>query len=130
MWGREERAIRSDLAALTRVVDYRRRTRHLRAMGFDVDVERRARWLAARRFLVLLAIVLAFVELQGLPHLRLSYTRQGERMLTGTYWSLTGVRQLRAGEVAPSCPLVAIVPLDQSLWAYAEEGLEALARTD
>ena len=126
MWGHEKREIRSDLAALNRVLAHRKRTRELRMLGFDVEVERRARWLAVRRWLVLVAILVAFVEFQGVPHLRMTYVEEGGRVRSGEYWSLMGPRTVVAGDVAPTCPVIALVPLERSLWSYAKEavGLE------
>lgn len=114
--------MRNDLSLLNRVLKHKARTRELRMLGFDVDVERRARWLAARRWLVLIAILVAFLELQGVPHLRLSYEEQGGRVVSGTYCSVTGLRRIAAGDVAPTCPLIAVVPLERSLFSYAVDG--------
>lgn len=102
--------------------------RDTRRRGFDAGVDRRSRYRAIRRKLVLLAMLLAFVEFVGTPHLRVSYAQPGRRgvISIAEYWGVTGARTLRAGGVASTCPLIVLLPLDRSLVSYAGDGIDSL----
>ena len=77
----------------------------------DAGVVRSSRWRAFRRKLLFVGSVVGFVVFLGVPHMRLTYVEQNGRTVSGEYWSVTGKRFLVAGQVAPSCPLIALVPL-------------------
>ena len=95
-------------------------------MGFDAGLHASARWRAARRWILLILGLALFIELAGVPHLRWTYVEQDGRVRSGQYLSVTGTKPLVAGQVAPTCPLIALVPLDRSLWSYTIEGLRGL----
>lgn len=95
-------------------------------LGFDAGLHAAARWRAARRAILLVFSLAAFVELQGVPHLRVTYVEQGGQIRSGTYLGLAGRRTIVAGELAPTCPLIALVALERSLASYAREGWDSL----
>lgn len=68
-----------------------------------------------RRRVVLLVLCVAFVSHLGIPHIRINYVEQRGRIQSAEYWGVTGWRSIRAGEVAPTCPLIALVPFDRSM---------------
>lgn len=82
-----------------------------RLQSLDAGIVLSSRWRAFRRRALLVASLVSFVVFLGVPHLRWTYTEQGGRVISGEYWSATGRRILHAGQVAPSCPLIALVPL-------------------
>jgi len=94
--------------------------------GFDAGLHAAQRWRELRRWVLLLIGLAVFVELAGLPALRLTYVEQGGRIQSGQYVGLAGQRTVVAGQLAPTCPPIVLVPLEQSLVSYAREGLEAL----
>lgn len=91
--------------------------------GFDAGLHTAARWRAARRWALLVLGLALFLEAAGAPCLRLSYTEVGDRVQSGQYVGLFGVRRVVAGEFAPTCPLIVLVPLDRSIVSYAAEAL-------
>jgi len=94
-----------------------------RMESLDAGVVGASCWRALRRFLVFVALLAALVELGGVPHLRITYTEQGDRIRSARYWSVTGSRTLVAGDVAPTCPLIALVPTETSLVSVAAAAL-------
>lgn len=94
--------------------------------GFDAGLHAAQRWRALRRWALLLIGLAVFVELAGLPALRVTYVEQGGQIRSGTYLGLAGRRTIVAGELAPTCPLIALVPLERSLTSYAREGWDSL----
>jgi len=91
--------------------------------GFDAGLLAAARWRAARRWAFLLLGLALFVETAGTPFLRLSYSKVGEHVQSGRYVGIFGARRIVAGELAPACPLIVLVPLDRSIVSYAAEAL-------
>lgn len=94
--------------------------------GFDAGLHAAQRWRALRRWALLLVGLAVFVELAGLPVLRVTYVEQGGQIRSGTYLGLAGRRTIVAGELAPTCPLIALVPLERSLTSYARGGWDSL----
>ena len=74
-----------------------------------------------RNLLILAVLLVTFTEVMGVPYFRVSYTyRQAGRnktMLSGCYYSITG-RRIVTGD---RCPLILLIPLDQSLFKYAAD---------
>ena len=82
-----------------------------RLRSLDAGVVLSSRWRSFRRKVLLVASVVGFAFFLGVPHLRLNYVEQNGHVVSGVYWSVTGKRTLHAGQVAPTCPLIALVPL-------------------
>jgi len=102
--------------------------------------------LARSRNLLVIAVVLAlFVEIAGLPHLRVSYEYRGRAsdptIISAQYLSITGMRRVGFTEMpSGSMPLVALLPLERSLidygrnvsatvWSYARDHLSTSKNT-
>ena len=94
--------------------------------GLDAGITVSRRWRSLRRMAIFLFGIALFAETYGTPYLRLSYVEMGGFIRSGTYAGLQGTRTLVAGEVAQTCPLIALVPLEHSLTHYAFESWEAL----
>jgi len=97
-------------------------------LGFDAGLHVAARRRAWRRWILLLGVLVAFVSTLGLPHLRLTYKGGKDRITEGSYWSVTGMRRVAAGQHAQGCPLIVIVPLEEPLWVSATGALKSLWR--
>jgi len=100
----------------------------LREIGFDAGIRHASRRRSLRRALISLALLLAFVQFLGTPYLRTSYTEPDRRgvILDASYLGVTGSRTLRAGDVATTCPLIVLLPLDRSLVSYAGDAIDSL----
>lgn len=87
-----------------------------------------AGWVCLKRILLLAAIIVAFVEFLGLPHLRVSYDYRGPAdnpsIIAARYWSVTGTREVHYLEMGDRMPLVALFHLDRSVFSY---GLDAVS---
>ncbi len=88
-----------------------RETAKRRLHTLDAGLVRASLWRALRRRVLFVGSIVAFVLVLGVPHLRVRYVKHQGRPVSGLYWSVTGNRTLVAGQVAPSCPLIALVPL-------------------
>ncbi len=69
------------------------------------------------------AMLVCVIEFIGVPHVRVTYIERGGRILSGQYWSITGSKSLSAGDVSPECPLIAMIPLEESLVSMAATAL-------
>jgi hypothetical protein len=76
-------------------------------------------WRAFRRFALMAACLIAFLELAGVPHLRVSYQSQAGHILVANYWSVMGRERVVAGQVAQGCPLIVVLPLKRSVLTHA-----------
>lgn len=86
-----------------------------RMMHLDAGMVHASRWRSFRRLLMFVGLLVALVELRGVPSLRITYVEQGGIIRRAEYWSVAGWTRLRPGDVAPTCPLITIVPLKRSL---------------
>ena len=100
----------------------------LREIGFDAGIGHASRRRSLRRAVILLALLLAFVQFVGTPHLRMSYIEPDHRgvIMEAGYWGVTGPCTLRAGDVSTTCPLIVLLPLDRSLVSYAGQAIDGL----
>lgn len=88
-------------------------------VDFDLGLRRNMRWRTARRWILMAVLVGGFLELQGIPHVRLGGERHGY-----SYWSVTGESQARMhSRVAP---LIAVLPLERPLIEHAEAAFRSL----
>ena len=86
-------------------------------------------WLQKLRNLTTVAImVLIFVQLFGVPHLRMQYRSRGshDNIVAANYWSITGTQAGTMREGEQGFPIVALIPLDKPLWSLAGERIAAL----
>lgn len=90
-----------------------------RMESLDAGIVGASLWRAFRRVLIFAALFASLIEFGGVPHLRVSYVKQGGIIRAARYWSVTGPRIVTAGEFAPTCPLILLVPLEKSLASYA-----------
>lgn len=91
--------------------------------GFDGGLYAAQNARRVRRLVLLIVALTVFVELRGVPHLRLSYQSQNGQVTHAVYWSVTGRRVVVAGEVAQGCPPIVLIPLDRPLVRLAAEKL-------
>lgn len=90
--------------------------------GFDAGVHEAQRWRWFRRWVILLTGLAVFVEIYGVPALRTSYQSDASRgVYAAQYWSVSGSRVLSPGELAPTLPVLTLVPLEKPLLSYARE---------
>jgi len=88
--------------------------------GFDAGLYADQHWRGLRRKVIFVIALAVFVELYGLPALRLSYQKNAAHAVTrARYWSVTGSRTVSRGEVAPTLPILTLIPLETSLRSYA-----------
>ena len=85
---------------------------------FDRGVWVRSRWRAARRALIGLVLLVAFVEAYGVPEVRLVGPESGR---VSVYYGVQGQRRAPGGGVSP---LVVLRKLDRPVWDYALDLLE------
>lgn len=83
----------------------------------DMDLGlRRSLWLRGLRRIVVLALLLgAFVEVMGLPHVRLLDPERSRWHREPIYWSVTGWARFEGRNT----PLLVLIPLRRSLQSYA-----------
>ena len=98
--------------------------RDRRRDGFDAGLYRRSFFRSARRKLLAAGLLVAFVEILGVPQIRLSHGDHGKR---AAYLGITGVEEAPRNRIGAE-PLVRLVPLPRSVISYAREGIERLAR--
>lgn len=67
-----------------------------------------------KNIVILLVCIGVFVELAGLPYLRVSYGPND-----ATYWSITGKRHAAKAEFGGAVPVIVLFPLPKPLWQYA-----------
>lgn len=81
-------------------------------------------WVLLNR-LIVLGLVLAFINHFGLPHLRTHYSYRGTWdnpiIVEARYWSVSGSRELGAGDLGDQMPLIVLIPLERPLWVHARE---------
>ncbi len=103
--------------------DLDRRAAKRRLECLDAGIVRGSDWRAFRRMVLFVAMIVCVVEFIGVPSLRVTYTERGGRILSGQYWSITGSKTLSAGDVSSECPLIAMIPLEESLVSMAVTAL-------
>lgn len=102
-----------------------------REEGFDAGLHRAQLWRRARRWVLVLCVLVVVVEHVGAPALRVTYQqRAGGRVVAATYLSVTGMRRAVAGQFeAGTCPLFVMLPLERSLWSYGKDAARRLVQS-
>lgn len=96
--------------------------------GFDAGVHAAQGWRAVRRWAILLIGLTVFVEVHGVPALQTVYWADSTQVVyRARYWNvISGSRDVSRGELAPTLPILTLVPLERSLLEHAREALRDL----
>jgi len=82
--------------------------------GFDLGLRRNLRNRKIRRWIIMVTIVVAFLDIKGMPHVRLTDPERTPRHAI-QYWSVTGTRQFHG----PNTPLIVLIPMEHSVFHTA-----------